>query len=110
MGTNKRTEYKVTNGVFMKRKVRLCVKGNQQTEGVHFQLGELYAPVMKAAELRLFVAIAAQHGLTLFKSDTGTTLAFLNGDISEEKISVRAPVWWPDHVPHGCALQIMKSV
>jgi hypothetical protein len=29
---------------FNKRKVRLCVMGNQQKEGVHYQLGELYAP------------------------------------------------------------------
>ena len=43
LGTNTHTEYKVINGVFKKRKVRLCVLGNQQKEGVHFQLGELYA-------------------------------------------------------------------
>ncbi len=39
IGTTTRTEYKVTNGVFKKRKVRLCVMGNQPKEGVHFQLG-----------------------------------------------------------------------
>ena len=50
------------------------------------QLGELYALVMKAAEVQLFVAIAAKYGLNLFKSDTKQ--AFLNGDIGEEKIFV----------------------
>ena len=35
LGTTTRTEYKVTNGVFKKHKVRLCVMGNQQKEGVH---------------------------------------------------------------------------
>ena len=61
-------------------------KGSQQKEGIHYQLGELYAPVMKATEVRLFVAIAAQHGLTVFKSDTKQ--AFLNGDIGDEKIYI----------------------
>jgi hypothetical protein len=81
VGTTTRTEYKVTNGVFKKRKVRLCVMCNQQKEGVHFQLGDFYVPVMKAAEVRLFIAIAAKHRLNLFKSDTKQ--AFLNGDIGD---------------------------
>ena len=34
LGTTTRTEYKVVNGVFKKRKVRLCVMGNQQKEGI----------------------------------------------------------------------------
>ena len=108
MGTTTRTVYKVINGVFKKRKVWLCVIGNQQEKGVYFQLGELYAPMMKAAEVRLFMAIAAKYGLNLFKSDTKQ--AFLNGDICEEEIFVWAPEWWPEHVPHGCALQLMKSM
>ena len=84
--------------------------GNQQKEGVHNQLGasELYALVMKAAEVLLFVGIAAKYRLNLVKSNTKQ--AFLNGDIGEEKIFVRAPDWWPEHVPHGCALQLMKSM
>ncbi len=41
ISTTTRTEYKVVNGVFKKRKVRLCVMGNQQENGVHFHLGEL---------------------------------------------------------------------
>ncbi len=68
MGTTTRTEYKLINCVFKKRKVRLCVMGNQQKEGVHYQLGELYAPLMKAAEVRLFVALAAKHRLNLTQS------------------------------------------
>ena len=84
----------MVNGVFKKRKVRLCVMGKQREQGVHYQLGELYAPVMKAAEVRLFMAIAAKYGLNLFKSDTKQ--AFLNGDIGKEKLFVRAPDWWPD--------------
>ena len=56
--------------------------GNQQKEGVHFQLGELYTPVMKDADVLLFIALAAKHRLKLFKSDTKQ--AILNGDVVEE--------------------------
>ena len=49
-----RTEYKVVNGAFKKRKVRLCVRGDQQEENLHYRQGELYAPVMEASEARLF--------------------------------------------------------
>ena len=109
IGTTTRTEYKVTNGVFMKRKVQLRVMGNQQEEGVHSQLGELYAQVMKAVEVLIFIAIAAEHSLNLFESDTKQ--AFLNGDIGDEKmIYVRPRDWWPEHVQHGYALELMKSM
>ena len=91
LGTTTRTEYKVINGVFKKSKVLLCVMGNQQEKGVHFQLGELYAPVMRAAEVQLFMATAAKYWLNLFKSNTKQ--AFLNGDIGNDKSFVRAPDW-----------------
>ncbi len=74
----------------------LCVMGNQQKEEVHYQLGQLYAPVMKAAEMRLFMALAIKHGLTVFKSDTKQ--AFLNGEIRDEKIYISTPDWWPERV------------
>ena len=63
---------------------------------------------MKAAEVRLFMAIAAQNGPDGFKSDTKQ--AFLNGEKGEEKIYIRAPDWWPEPVPEGHALMLMKSM
>ncbi len=50
LDTTTRADYKVTNGVFDKRKIRLCVCGNKQVEGVHYKSGDLYAPVMKASD------------------------------------------------------------
>ena len=50
----------------------------------------------------------SQHRLTVFKSDTKQ--AFLNGDIGDEKIYIRAPDWWPERVPEGHALMLMKSM
>ncbi len=44
--TTTRADYKVTNGLFEKRKIRLCVCGNQQEGHVHYNLGDLYALVM----------------------------------------------------------------
>jgi hypothetical protein len=92
LGSKTRAEYQVVNGELKKYKVRLCVMGNQQKEGVRYsKLGVLYAPVMKAAEVRLFIAIAAQNGLKVFKSDTKQ--AALNGKKGEEKIYIRASDW-----------------
>jgi hypothetical protein len=108
LDTTTRTDYKVSNGVFDKRKVRLCVCGNQQEEGIHYNSGNLYAPVMKASEVRLMVAIAAQNKTKLLKTDTKQ--AFLNGEIGDEKIYIRPPDWWPEPVPKGHALLLMKSM
>ena len=80
--------YKVTNENFEKRKVRLCAMGNQQIAGVHFNESDLYAPVLKAPEVRLLMAIAARQGATLYKYDTSQ--AFLYGDV-EEDLYARAP-------------------
>ncbi len=62
---------------------------------------------MKASEVRLMVAIAAQNKTKLLKTDTKQ--AFLNGDIGDEKIYIRPPDWWPEPVPKGHALLLMKS-
>jgi hypothetical protein len=90
---------------FDKRKIRLCVCRNQQ---VHFKSGGLYAPVMKASEVRQMVAIAAQYGCKLLKTDTKQ--AFLNGEIRDQKIYICPPDWWPEPVPQGHVLLLMKSM
>jgi hypothetical protein len=36
--------------------------------------------------------------------------AFLHGDMGDEKIYIRPPDWWPEKVPYGHALQLMKSM
>ncbi len=70
LDTTRRADYKVTNWVFDKRKIRPCVCGNQQVEGVHYKSEDFYAPVMKAFEVRLMVAIAAQYRCKILKTDT----------------------------------------
>ncbi len=82
-------EYKIVNGMFKMSKVLQCVIGIQQEQGVHFQLGELYTPVSKDAEMLLFITLTAKHQLKIYKSDTKQE--FLNGNMGEEKIYVCQP-------------------
>jgi hypothetical protein len=63
-------EYKDDNGTFLKRKVRLCARGNRQIEGESFNSFGLYAPTLKAPEARLLAATAAEHGFLLLETDT----------------------------------------
>ena len=55
MGTTTRLDYKIDNGVLSKRKVRMCVRGDQQTED-SFNSSDFYSPVLKAPEARLLAA------------------------------------------------------
>jgi hypothetical protein len=43
-------EYKEENGDFLKVKVRMCVRGDQQIAGVSFKETDLNTPELKAAE------------------------------------------------------------
>ncbi len=73
-------------------------RGDQQEEVLQFSQRDIYPPVLKSAEVRLMVAIAAQHEAEMYKTDT--TQAFLSGDV-EEDLCLRAPDWWPELVPEG---------
>ena len=66
------------------------------------------ALVMKASEVRQMMNLAARANPNVFKTDTKH--AILNGDIGAEVICIRHPDWWPEQVPKGYALQLMKSV
>ena len=105
-----RLEYKEDTKVFIKRKVRLCARGDQQVEGESFISSDLYAPTLKAPEARLLAAIAAEHGCPLLKTDTRQ--AFLYGEMEEdEKVYIRPPDWWPEGpepIPDGHVLLLLK--
>ena len=107
MGMTTRFDYKITNGEFEKYKTRLCAMGNQQIAGVHFNESDLYAPVLKAHEVRLLTAIAAQYDAPIYKYDTSQ--AFLYGDVDQD-LYARAPDWWPELVPEGYCLQLKKNI
>ena len=108
LGTTTRLEYKMDNGVFIKRKARMCVRGDQQVEGRDYHSEDLYAHTLKAWELRMITAIAAQHGAKMYKTDC--TQAFLYGDMDDVDVYIKKPDWWPEEVPEGHALLLCKSI
>ncbi len=106
-----RWEYKLDNGKLMKYKVRMTIRGEQQVAGESFLATNLYAPVLKAHESRLLLAIAAVEGCSVYK--TNTSQAFLYGSMENDVVYIRAPEpqdWWPEPIPEGHCLQLLKSI
>jgi hypothetical protein len=101
-----RLEYKGDNGEFLKNKVRLCASGDQQILGVSFQESD-HAPVLKAAEARLLLAIAAANGAKVIKTDTKQ--AYLYGDMGDDVVYIRSPDWWPEPVQEGHVFLLLKE-
>ena len=108
LGTLTRWEYKAENGKLVKYKVRMTVRGDQQIEGESFDPSDLYAPVLKAYEARLLLAIAAAEGCPVWKTDTSQ--AFLYGSMGNDVVYIRPPDWWPEPIPEGHCLQLLKSI
>jgi hypothetical protein len=52
--------------------------------------------------------LAAREILNVYKSDTKQ--AFLNAEMEKEIIYIRPLDWWPEQIPHGYVLQLMKSL
>jgi hypothetical protein len=74
-----------------------------------FNSSFLYAPFFKAPEARLLAAIAAEHSCPLLKTDTRQ--ACLNGEPREdEKVYIPPPDWWPELIPEGNVLLLLKSM
>ncbi len=84
-----RLEYKEDNSGFLKCKMRLCSRGDQQTPGVSFRGSDLYSPVLKATEARLLLALAAAEGAKVIKTDTEQ--AYLNEDMGDDVVPIRPP-------------------
>jgi hypothetical protein len=86
----------------------MCVRGDQQIAGVSLKETDLYAPVLKAAEARLLLALAAANGYRVLKSNTKQ--AYLYGDMGDDVACIRPPVWWPEPIPEGHVLLLLKSI
>ncbi len=76
--------------------------------GERFVATDLYAPVLKAHESRLLPAIAAAEGCSIYKTDTSQP--FLYGSMENDVEYIRAPDWWPEPIPEGHCLQLLKSI
>eukprot|EP00957_Ditylum_brightwellii_P014729 1110292-Ditylum_brightwellii.AAC.1 len=69
-----------SNGTINKLKVRLCICGNQQTEGVN--VFNTFAPVVNFSTVCLLIVMSIQLGWTLAHIDY--TAAFVNATVEEE--------------------------
>ncbi len=63
----------------------------------------VYAPLLKAAEARLLLALAAANGDKVIKTDTKQ--AYLYGNMGDDVVYTRPPDWWPEPVPEGHLLK-----
>lgn len=86
-------------------KARLVAMGYTQIQGIDFE--ETYAPVIKYASVRLFVAIAAAKTLSIHQMDVKT--AFLNGELKEE-IYMEQPEGFKDPRFPNHVLKLHKAV
>jgi hypothetical protein len=76
LGTLTQWEYKEDNGRLVKYKVCMVVRGDRQVEGESFASSNLYAMVPKAQEARLLLAIAAEEGCSVYKTDTSQAFLY----------------------------------
>ena len=108
LDTPTRLEHKEDNGEFIKCKARLCARGDQQVHGVNYRETDMYAPTLKASEGRLLMAITASNGHKIYKTDTKQ--AYLYGDMGDDVVYLRPPDWWPEPIPEGHVLLLVKSI
>ena len=106
-----RTEYTQEKGVLQKRKVRWCLRRDQQ----EYYIDKRYSPVLKAPEVRLLTAaaivgqFAVQQGCNLYK--THPKQGFLYGDMDNaDPVYVRPPNWWFGQVPEGLVFRLKKAI
>ncbi len=92
----------------IRSKARLCARGDQQVDGVNYKETDLYAPTLKAAEGRLLMVIAASNGHKIYKTDTKQ--AYLYGDMGDDVVYLRPADWWPEPIPEGHVLLLVKSI
>ena len=69
-----------SNGVIVRNKSRLVVKGFKQIEGIDYE--EIYAPVARLEAIRIFLAYASYMNFSMYQMDVKT--AFLYGELGEE--------------------------
>ncbi len=84
-------------------------RGDQQVAGESLVATDLYAPVLKAHDALLLLAITTPEGCLVYKTDTSQ--AYLYGSMENDVlyIRLRAQDWWPEPIPEGHCLSL-KSI
>jgi hypothetical protein len=86
----------------------MCVRGDQQIAGVSFKETDLNGSVLNATAARLLLALAAANGDKVLKTDTKQ--AYLYFDMGDDVVYIRPPDWWPEPIPEGHVLLLLKSI
>nr|GFA41259.1 hypothetical protein [Tanacetum cinerariifolium] len=74
-------------GIVVRNKARLVAQGYTQEEGIDYD--EVFAPVARIEDIRLFLAYASFMGFTVYQMDVKS--AFLYGTIDEEVYVMQPP-------------------
>jgi hypothetical protein len=92
-----------SDGSVARYKARICVDGSRQVYGIDYN--ETFAPVTRAATIRLVLAVAVHLGLQLRQFDI--RLAFVSADI-DRPVYMKAPVGGGE--PIGSVWKLKKSL
>ncbi len=86
----------------------MTISGDQHVAGESFVASDLYAPVIKAHEARLLLAIAAAEDCLVYKTDTSQ--ASLYERIENDEVYIRVPASWPEPIPEGESMPTRSQV
>ncbi|KAI3815599.1 hypothetical protein L1987_15273 [Smallanthus sonchifolius] len=92
-------------GVVVRNKARLVVQGFNQQEGIDYT--EVYAPVTRLEDIRLFLAFASFKGFKVFQLDVKS--AFLYGKVKEE-VYVCQPPGFEDPLNPNMVFKLDKAL
>ncbi len=90
-------------GFVTKFKARLCCRGFQQVEGLHYD--EVFAPTIRHASVRLELAMIVREGLAARQFDFKA--AYLNAPL-DKPLLMRAPAGYP--IRSGMVLRLLKAL
>ena len=92
-------------GQVVHNKARLVAQGYTQVEGMDY--GETYAPISRLESIRILLAYASHHDITLYQMDIKS--AFLNGEI-EEEVYVKQPPGFEDFQLPNYVFKLNKAL
>nr|GEZ44789.1 putative ribonuclease H-like domain-containing protein [Tanacetum cinerariifolium] len=92
-------------GIVVRNKARLVAQGHTQEEGINYE--EVFAPVARIEDIRLFLAYASFMGFMVHQIDVKS--AFLYGTI-EEEVYVCQPLGFKDPYPPDNVYIVVKAL
>nr|GEZ88101.1 putative ribonuclease H-like domain-containing protein [Tanacetum cinerariifolium] len=92
-------------GIVIRNKARLVAQGHTQEEGINYK--EVFAPISKIKEIRLFLAYASFMGFLVYQMDVKS--AFLYGTI-EEEVYVCQPPGFEDPENPNKVYKVVKAL